>query len=106
MKKKLPNLVVLSILTLITSLFWIGFNIYQALTREPSPIVPPDVILQIDPKLDTDTITLMKNKSYPISNAVIQLATNEPLATSTPTATPTSEATATATAIPLASPTP
>lgn len=103
-KKKLPSLVVLTILTLITTLFWIGFNIYQALSKEASPVVPDDVILQIDPKLDTDTITLMKSKSYSISSDVIQLATTEPIAVATATASP--EATPVATVVPTVTATP
>lgn len=63
--KKLPSIVGLMILTLITSLFWISFSVYRSFS-DPLPIsVPDDVISQITPRLDTDTIEVMKNKLYP-----------------------------------------
>lgn len=61
-RKKLPNLIVLFILTLITILFWISFSIYQVFTKEVSPVVPKEIILQIDPKLDIETIKIMRSK--------------------------------------------
>ncbi len=61
-RKKLPNLIVLFILTLITTLFWISFSIYQVFTKEASPVVPEEIILQIDPKLDIETIKMMRSK--------------------------------------------
>lgn len=64
-KKKLPSLIILIVLTSITILFWISFSIYQVFTKEASPIVPEEVILQIDPKLDTNTLNIMKSRIYP-----------------------------------------
>ena len=61
-RKKLPNLIILFILTLITILFWISFSIYQVFTKEASPVVPEEIILQIDPKLDIETIKMMRSK--------------------------------------------
>lgn len=63
--KKLPSLIILVILTSITILFWISFNIYQVFSKQVSPVVPEEVILQIDPKLDTNTLNIMKSKIYP-----------------------------------------
>jgi hypothetical protein len=61
-RKKLPNLIILFILTLITILFWISFSIYQVFTSNTSPVVPTEIILQIDPKLDIETIKTMRSK--------------------------------------------
>lgn len=61
--KKLPSLIILIILTSITILFWVSFNIYQAFTTNATPIVPEEILLQIDPKLDTKTIELIKNRN-------------------------------------------
>ncbi len=63
--KKLPSIVALMILTLITAVFWIMFLIYKSFTSEvPNPI-PEEITSQISPKLDTETIEIMKNKIYP-----------------------------------------
>lgn len=53
------------ILTLITVLFWISFTIYQVFTNEPAPVVPEEIILQLDPKLDSNTIKKMTDRIYP-----------------------------------------
>lgn len=63
--KKLPSLIILMILTVITVLFWISFTIYQVFTNEPSSIVPEEIILQLDPKLDVNTIKKMSDRIYP-----------------------------------------
>jgi hypothetical protein len=59
---KLPAIITLMIMTLITTIFWISFNIYRVFKQEADPVVPEEVILQIDPKLDNTTIELIKNK--------------------------------------------
>lgn len=60
--KKLPSIVSLMILTLITSIFWMMFTIYRSFTKPTATIVPDEVINQITPKLDSETIELMKTK--------------------------------------------
>lgn len=62
---KLPNIVILLILTLITTLFWISFNVYRVFTTKPDAVVPQEISLPIDPKLDTNTLDMIKSKSYP-----------------------------------------
>lgn len=63
--KKLPSIVALMILTLITAVFWIMFTIYRSFTTEAPTNVPEEVVNQITPRLDTETIEIMKNKIYP-----------------------------------------
>ncbi|MEK7168750.1 MAG: hypothetical protein AAB778_01945 [Patescibacteria group bacterium] len=60
--KKLPSVVSLMILTLITSIFWMMFTIYRSFTKPTPTVVPDEVINQIVPKLDTETIEMMKTK--------------------------------------------
>lgn len=60
--KKLPSVVSLMILTLITSIFWMMFTIYRSFTKPTPTVVPDEVINQIVPKLDTETIGIMKTK--------------------------------------------
>lgn len=62
---KLPSLVVLMILTLITGSFWIIFNLYRVFTSAPAPVVEKEVISQIDPKIDMNIINDMKARINP-----------------------------------------
>lgn len=50
------------ILTLITILFWISFSIYSTFSDKPEPVVNEEVIKQIEPKLDIETINMMKDR--------------------------------------------
>ncbi|MFZ3301712.1 MAG: hypothetical protein WA152_03305 [Microgenomates group bacterium] len=60
--KKLPSIVALMILTLITAIFWMMFSVYRSFTK-PAPVtVPEEVVNQINPRLDTETIELMSTK--------------------------------------------
>ncbi len=62
-KEKLPSLVIILILTAITTLFWISFNIYQVFSTDENPIVPDEIIQKISPELDTKTIEIIKTKN-------------------------------------------
>lgn len=65
-KNKLPSLVVLLILTLITVVFWIAFSVYRTYTTEEISInVPREILLPISPNLDKNTIDIMETKIYP-----------------------------------------
>lgn len=61
--KKLPSIVVLMILTLITAIFWMMFSVYRSFTKPATVLVPEEVINQITPKLDTETIELIKSRN-------------------------------------------
>ncbi len=61
--KKLPSIVVLMILTLITAIFWMMFSVYRSFTKPATVLVPEEVINQITPKLDTETIELINLKN-------------------------------------------
>lgn len=60
--KKLPSVVSLMILTLITSIFWMMFIIYKSFTKSVPTVVPDEVVDQIIPNLDSKTIEMMKTK--------------------------------------------
>lgn len=69
-KRDLPKLVVFAIITLITALSWVGFEIYRTLTDAPDPVVPPEVILDLDPTLDQVTLEGLVNKIYLEENEI------------------------------------
>lgn len=61
-RQKTPIAISMMILTLITIIFWVSFSIYKVFTTDTAEIVPEEITLPIDPKLDMDTIELIKNK--------------------------------------------
>lgn len=61
-KGKLPALVQLAIATLITSVLWIGFEIYRTIETEPEPDVSPQVLQQLDPTLDQVMLDRLVNR--------------------------------------------
>lgn len=63
--KKLPSVINLLILTAICAVFWVSFNIYRVFTNEPSPVVSEEILLPIDPTLDTETLNKMRDKVHP-----------------------------------------
>lgn len=53
---------ILSILTLITALSWIGLDVYRALTKSEIPRVLQKQIAPLNPKLDWETIENLRQK--------------------------------------------
>lgn len=62
---KLPNVINLMILTLVTILIWLSFTVYRSFTREATPVVPVEVVLPVNPQLDLEVIKMMEQKLYP-----------------------------------------
>lgn len=65
-KNKLPSLIVLMILTVLTVSFWILFTVYRSYTLGASVTVSDEITKPLTPKLDTETIELIKNRLYPL----------------------------------------
>ncbi|MBL7036350.1 hypothetical protein ISR94_00690 [Candidatus Microgenomates bacterium] len=63
-KKKLPAVVVILILTLITAVFWIFFGAYRSFTNETEAVVPNELLLPLSPKLDGETIEKIKERKH------------------------------------------
>jgi hypothetical protein len=63
-KTKLPNLVSILILTLITAVMWISLNIYSAITSTPSPVVQAEVSEPLNPVLDIEVISQIESRLY------------------------------------------
>lgn len=62
---KLPSLVVLMILTVITVLFWISFSIYRSFAKTVDTPVEAKYTAPIVPSLDLKTVEKVKEKIYP-----------------------------------------
>lgn len=64
-KDKLPRAIIIIILTSITIVFWVIFNIYSAISKKAPVAVSEEIILPLDPKIDTETINKIEEKIYP-----------------------------------------
>lgn len=60
--KKLPSVIVLMILTLLTTVFWMLFSIYRTFTKPTSVEVSEEITSPISPNLDTETIEMIRSK--------------------------------------------
>lgn len=110
-KSKLPSLITILVLTLITVLMWIGFTVYSAITRTPEPSVPTEVSATIVPSLDTDTINKIESGIFFNAGQIPPLTlTASPGPSNTPIPkvqnTPVASASGTPTASPTVAPTP
>jgi len=63
-KKERPFLVQIAILTAITTLVWIGFSVYKALTNTPEPTVSQEVLAPVDPTLNTEILESLDERLY------------------------------------------
>ncbi len=98
-KNKRPAIVTTGILTLITVIFWAGFEVYHSITTKPAPQVPTEIINPLDPTLDTKTLDKVQQRIFLNDSEIgnTQLATpssapsptSSPIVSSTPSATPT-----------------
>lgn len=105
MKTKLPSLVSILILTAITSVVWIGLNVYRALTTEAAPSVPNEISQALTPTLDKKTIDDIKGKLFIGQNEVPNVIISTPTATPTIVPSVAPSPTASSSATPTTSPT-
>jgi hypothetical protein len=84
-KAKMPSLLTIAILTVITVIFWIGLDVYRALTQKPAPEVGPKILAPIDSSLDTQSLDKLEKRVY-IDQ--FQAATASQPPTPKPSATP------------------
>lgn len=106
-KNKLPSLISILILTLLTSVLWISFDVYRALTAKPAESVPKTVSDSITPTLDQTAIKKIESgifiDSSQIPENVIAIPSSPipgqpaqaPLPTPTPVVTPTASSSGT-----------
>lgn len=121
-KKKLPAIVMIAIMTMITTFVWVGFEVYRALTKSPEISVDAEVIKALDPSLDVQSLTDMRdavylqdsdigNTQFGTTPAPTETATGQPSSTpeatesASPTPTASASATPTSSATPTATPT-
>jgi hypothetical protein len=88
-KTKLPNIVAVLILTLITVVMWVSFSIYRAVVSAPSAVVPAAVSQPLTPTLDSEAMTLLESRVF-IDESQIpdSVVSQSAAATPAPVATP------------------
>ena len=77
---KAPSFIKFGILTIITIVSWIFFNVYRILSAKPAPNVPDFVLSSFSPTLETEKITAIEERIFFEEGEVL---------TPTPTAEPT-----------------
>ncbi len=107
-KSRTPTPVITAVLTLITIVFWLGFEVFRTLTVKPEPTVPQPIVRPLDPTLDINTLQSIGQRAFlsddQIGNVQPVVPTVAPTATPV-TVTPTASASATPIATGSASPT-
>lgn len=97
-KSSLPKPITILILTLLTTVLWVGLNVYRTFTLKPSATVSESISKPLDPTLDTATIQQIQSTIYIPDSEIPQinaggLKTTSPFATTTPVPTTASTAT-------------
>ncbi|MGA2910407.1 MAG: hypothetical protein ABSE04_01215 [Candidatus Microgenomates bacterium] len=110
-KEKLPNPILILILTLITAFIWVSLNIYRAISTKPTASVPQAISQPLTPLLDPNAIkkiqsSILLNSSQIPQNIITPAGTNAPavLPTLLPVATPIASPSSLPTASPSATP--
>lgn len=102
-KNKLPSLITILVLTLITVLMWVGFSIYQAFSKPAISSVPDSISSTISPILDSNTIKKIESSIFFDESQIATI--DKPVSQSpTPTGLPITLPTPTQIASPSASP--
>lgn len=109
MKNKIPSLVAVLVLTLLTTIAWVGFSVYRAISQKPDPVLSEEITKELSPNLNTEVIEKIKNRTFlsegEIPETQIQVSL-QPSATAQSTIIPSPVASESPTTEPLASPTP
>ena len=110
---KIPNLISVLILTLLTSILWVSFSVYRAFAVKPAESVPEPISNPLSPTLEVGVIKQIEERIFIGDSGLPDLqltltATASPIPTSelipTPTETPVATGSATPTATPIATP--
>lgn len=104
-KDKLPSIIILLILSLITALFWVVFSVYRALAKPVVVDLPAEVMESLNPNLDTTTLESLDKRLY-IEEGDIQTAQVAATEEATPSPSPSPEESASPSPTAEVSPTP
>lgn len=63
-KLKVPSIVSIMILTVITVSFWIVFSVVRIFRTEPSPAVPPEILNPLNANYDKTAVDKIEKRLY------------------------------------------
>lgn len=63
-KQRVPGIVTVAILTVITVVFWIILDVYRTLTVKPAPTVSEEILSPIDPDLDQTYLNRLQQRVF------------------------------------------
>lgn len=86
---KAPKIVTIGVLTLITVVFWVGFEIFRTFTKQPDSPVPPNIINPLNPTLDQTALSKLQQRMYLEEGQIGQTVAQSPTPTPQPTVAPT-----------------
>lgn len=89
MKRKIPSLVTILILTTLTSVMWITLSIYRAIATEPAAVVPEEISRTLNPELDQGTISEIQKRIFLGEDQIPATIITSPAPTSIPEESPT-----------------
>lgn len=64
MKQQTPRLVILAILTALTVLSWVGFEVYRAFVDSAEPVVEEHVLAPLSPQLDASVLDELQRRRH------------------------------------------
>ena len=104
-KNKLPNIISILILTLMTIVLWISLTVYRAFTAKPAESVPQTVSAPITPTLNQGVVKQIESSIYLTGSEIPEDVTTNPSPQPTPNIeTPVASPSATPVASPSATP--
>lgn len=62
---KTPNFVIFLALTAMAVVFWISSDLYRTFTREQPLTIEENILQNISPQIDQNTLSEMENRLYP-----------------------------------------
>ena len=63
-KLKVPSLVTIMVLTVITILFWIAFGVARIFITKPAPSVPKEILAPVSRDFDKETVAKIESRLY------------------------------------------
>lgn len=61
---KAPGIVTILALSLITIVFWVGFETFRSVTTKPTSPVPEEILSALNPSLDTQALGDLSSRIY------------------------------------------
>jgi hypothetical protein len=97
-KTKLPSLIPILILTLITIIMWVSLDVFRTLKKIPESVVPKEISQPLTPTLDETSINRIESQTFLNDSQIpdnVVSSSPTPVGSITPKATIAPEATAT-----------